>query len=687
MQAGSYNMSDDNNVVAFRRYVFPRRKLVDSDFIPSSYEQNKEFMEEDLAASGLTPEDLQASVEGKYALPSGFINAYTIPYTDPDGNLLKQQDGNELIMYRLKLKPAPGVNTRQKYSQPNRDELAEHGLSGVVPYIPPMYHEREKSEILLICEGEKKTCAAIKHLNISSIGIGGCWAWRDGGIDGDCHPWILDLAQRHKKILIVPDGDFRRYDIAKAYGTLCSELRRKLGEDYDINIVESPGKLDDLIVQWGPEAEDNFWSLPVSGAEGLVEDPGILIKKYDLSFRVDAKGRGHVYENTSNITKLIERHPAFPTIWLDTDTNRIMMGDEPVNWGHTDMDIANHFQYNFQMPTVKKHDVGDVLKALAIQNSKSPFFEWIKNLAWDGQKRIETWMIRYWSMEDTPYIREVSTKFLVAAVHRLMDPGCKVDWMLITSGTQGTGKSTMPEIMFRGNTINILGSHTDKDVQMMMHSGICVILDELDALNAKEADFWKSAITTREDRFRPPFGKEVMYFKRRSIIYGTTNSTAFLANDNSGYRRYKPVIANTLLDFKGLEDEVPQLWAEAYHLVRSGMSPEVLVDPPEEQFQSFVTTDAIQEALYEWLRSVVRSAAANNSFHVSLHTGPAVEFILNEALTGAEVANITQKKVRGKATDYLLKMGCEAIANVRIKEGKGRRGFRLSGEALEKLRG
>lgn len=672
--------NDRNNVVAFRPYKFPRRKLVDSDFIPSSYEQNTEFMFEDLAASGLTPDDLQASVEGKYILPAGFVGAYTIPYTDPDGSFMLQ-DSLELKMYRLKLKKAPEAPTRRKYDQPNKDELAEFGLPGIMPYIPPMYHEREKSPVLLICEGEKKTVAAIKHLETSAIGLGGCWGWRDGGPDGDCHPWIPELARRHERVLIVPDGDFRRYDIAKAYGTLCSELRRVLGEDYQIGILECPGKLDDLIVQWGPEAADHFWQLPTCDPEGLVEDPATLAKKFDLAFRVDQKGIVRIYENTYNVTKLIERHLAFPEIWHDVDRNKIMMGEEMVVPGQTEMEVANHFQYNFQMPTVKARDVDAVLKALALKNARSPFYEWVRNLAWDGVPRLETWMIRHWQMEDTPYIREVSSKFLVASVHRMMDPGCKVDWMLITSGKQGTGKSSMPDIIFRGNAINILGSHTDKDVQLMMHSGLCVVLDELDALNAKEADFWKSAITTREDRFRPPYGRDVHYFKRRSILYGTTNTVSFLANDPSGFRRYKPVTATALLDFAGLAAEIPMLWAEAHHLAKMGTSPDVINMP--DNMNDHVSLDPVEEAILGWLQGVARHPQANERFYGKVYGKEVFEFRMMDVCDGANIANATQKKVQSRVDSLLRNFGVEKRDIGMVFKQKC---FRVSDGALEKLR-
>ena len=44
--------------------------------------------------------------------------------------------------------------------------------------------------------------------------------------------------------------------------------------------------------------------------------------------------------------------------------------------------------------------------------------------------------------ENTPYVRAVTRKTLVAAVARIYEPGIKFDSVLVLNGPQGCGKST-----------------------------------------------------------------------------------------------------------------------------------------------------------------------------------------------------------------------------------------------------
>jgi predicted P-loop ATPase len=55
--------------------------------------------------------------------------------------------------------------------------------------------------------------------------------------------------------------------------------------------------------------------------------------------------------------------------------------------------------------------------------------DYLDGLQWDGQKRLDTWVIRYLGAEDTPLNRAFGRKMLVAAVRRARQPGCKFDYV------------------------------------------------------------------------------------------------------------------------------------------------------------------------------------------------------------------------------------------------------------------
>ena len=62
--------------------------------------------------------------------------------------------------------------------------------------------------------------------------------------------------------------------------------------------------------------------------------------------------------------------------------------------------------------------------------------------AWDGQARLDQWLITYLGVADSPYARAVGRAWMVQAVARVYRPGCKADHALILEGPQGAFKST-----------------------------------------------------------------------------------------------------------------------------------------------------------------------------------------------------------------------------------------------------
>ena len=69
-----------------------------------------------------------------------------------------------------------------------------------------------------------------------------------------------------------------------------------------------------------------------------------------------------------------------------------------------------------------------------------PVRRYLDALKWDGDNRIDRWLIDYAGAKDTPYVRAVSRITLIAAVRRARRPGAKYDEMLILESEQGTDK-------------------------------------------------------------------------------------------------------------------------------------------------------------------------------------------------------------------------------------------------------
>ncbi|ELK38796.1 hypothetical protein D478_27831, partial [Brevibacillus agri BAB-2500] len=92
-------------------------------------------------------------------------------------------------------------------------------------------------------------------------------------------------------------------------------------------------------------------------------------------------------------------------------------------------------------------------------------------------------------------------------------------------------------------------------------------IGELTGMSKSEANAVKQFLSRTEDIYREPFGRRTSNYPRRCVFFGTTNDSEFL-KDRTGNRRFWPVDVGlqppTKSVFTQLEDEVPQIYAEAF---------------------------------------------------------------------------------------------------------------------------
>lgn len=588
----------NEKVVTLRPLPFKVPKPVETQFFSVDDSVNLRFMREDLARSGLNEDDVYAYT-CSLLRKDGSSAAYGIPYFGLDGKPLVDKEGFP-IMWRARFR-LPEFSTDSRYTQPSKEQLLKYDLPAHVPYIHPEIFNLE-GDALVCCEGEKKCASVLKILRLPAFGIGGCYMWRDPDRSGSIHRWILQLAERRgiRKFVIIPDGDLMRYDICSAYGTFAHCLRTA---GYEVEIIDTGGKIDDLLVSWKEGATEHFSALPRINPDSLVQSPDMLAKRYNLAFKQSSKGEITVLQHTSNIMRLMEEHDAFPKFWRNSDTNRVMVGENLAQPDFTEMEIANYFQHNLRFDKVNHRIVYSCIQALAKKNSRSPFLEYVRGQVWDGTHRLDTWLNRHWGVEDTSTTREIGAKWLVSSCARLDKPGTKLDWIFIVIGPQGTGKTSMPGIIFKGSALTLYGEHNDKDLHMLLHSALCVGFDELDSFGKRESSNLKAMVTRNEDAFRPPYGASVEIFPRRFTLYGCGNRYEFLQHDPSGYRRYAVVEISKLLDFAGLEAERDQLWAEAWTIYQRGACKYWEIDNASENAKKYVIPSVLEDQIIGHLES------------------------------------------------------------------------------------
>lgn len=123
----------------------------------------------------------------------------------------------------------------------------------------------------------------------------------------------------------------------------------------------------------------------------------------------------------------------------------------PVPWKRrgihlTDTDMNNLALYIEKNYGFSDKQLGKVVDIVANDNSFHPIREYLEGLEWDGEEQIANALHHFLGAEQNDYAVSVMKMHMLAAIHRVYDPGCKYDIMLCLVGGQGIGKSTFFDI-------------------------------------------------------------------------------------------------------------------------------------------------------------------------------------------------------------------------------------------------
>ncbi len=306
------------------------------------------------------------------------------------------------------------------------------------------------------------------------------------------------------------------------------------------------------------------------------------VKSIDWMSELEIDSKGKYLSTANNINLIFSKDYRLQGVFKKNDFDgkkyifkttpwRIIKTPEPVK--NVDFSgVRNYLESIYGV--VGNLKIEDVMDLEFERNAFHPVRDYLKALEWDGEKRVDDLLIKYFGVNDNIYSREAIRKTLVGAVARIFRPGVKFDLVLTLIGAQATGKSTFVKKLglawFSDTFMTVHGKEALEQIQ-----GVWLMeMAELSGLRKADVEAVKHFISKQEDTFRPAYGRTAETYARQCVFFGTTNKKDFLS-DPSGNRRFNPIDIHAELVTKNVfteltPEEVNQIWAEAVELYNAG---------------------------------------------------------------------------------------------------------------------
>lgn len=308
---------------------------------------------------------------------------------------------------------------------------------------------------------------------------------------------------------------------------------------------------------------------------------------------------------------------------LDLFRDQLLVDDAPV----TDIELTRIACWVEEVygANPSKELVYECLTLVASEHGFHPILEWAARLAWDGVERLPTMLQVYFGAPDDEVTREMSRAWLVGGAARVMEPGCKLDTVLVLVGAQGIGKSTalktlMADASWFADTPLDLRS---KDAMQNIGGVWLTELPEMEGLRGRGCERIKAFLSSSVDTYRAPYARIPGRHPRQCFFAATTNEPEFLA-DWTGARRFWPVPV-TRIDVAALRRDRDQLWAEAFARHARGETwhlPHRLEKAHRAATETYEHSDPLAERLAVWVAGIGRAFTTEEAVALGLGLAP-----------------------------------------------------------------
>jgi putative DNA primase/helicase len=286
------------------------------------------------------------------------------------------------------------------------------------------------------------------------------------------------------------------------------------------------------------------------------------------------KGRGK--PNLHQIATLLREDPRF--------TDRLAFNEAKGQVLADSEELTDAIVAQWALSLLRLYRFGDIslgtlqhaMVLVAQENGFNPVTDYLDRIVWDGVERINTApseLLRVAESDVRPLHGLYLRRWLISAVARAYEPGCKVDGVLVLTGPQGSYKSSFFRVLGEGPGPGyVMDSPVEvgaKDGMQVLSGSWIVEWAELeDLIKSKAAGTVKAFITSATDTYRPSYGRCTTSVPRRCAIGSSTNVTQFLYDDTGNRRFY--VVPNGVIEINRVLELRDQLWAEAVAAYRAG---------------------------------------------------------------------------------------------------------------------
>lgn len=423
----------------------------------------------------------------------------------------------------------------------------------------------------------------------------------------------LDDLPNIEKALIVSDADEPGRKTAREV----QEYLQKMGAVTEIVEPPQPFKDGNEILSKDPELLMELvkdWRVKLSQM-----GKAVTITKVESDFCLEESRPGKPKPSIGNFVAILENDQTLKNSIALNELSMLPEIVKPMPWTRyqrtiSDDDLAQLRSRCEEYGISNKDNLTAAVSIVANRHAFHPLRQLLESLEWDGEDRISDLFPRYLGAARSKYTETVTRIFLHGAIERAYFPGAKLDNVLVLTGGQGIGKSSLcrflalEDVFFTDDIPTLEGKQAIESIQGRW---ICELGENTAMLNARNIETIKSFVSRQTDICRLAYERYVRTMNRTAVFVITSNRTDPLPPDRSGHRRFLPLRCgdspevHPMDDIDATKDYCHQVMAQALHEWRNGekmlLVPKEMVVEVEEERNDFTPEDTTAGLVRDYL--------------------------------------------------------------------------------------